>query len=381
MSDAIDGRGTIVLSPRRAAAAVVAFGGIVALVVSLVRWIAWDDAVWRAVLSWRGCDTDAVVEHAVRYATAALAALLVTALALHVRFHGVRPAWAWLVTWLLGLLASKTLKHVFTRDRPSALPDFTTGYSFPSAHVMNGIVAALAVMALAAAFRRRAWWRASAAFAATIMIVGRVLLGRHWASDVLGGIASAVVLVALVPPAVARRPLAASLLLAGLGGAVLAVDHRLGSGGWRLPSPLVGREAALVDVDVGPEMSAPRRGGWSDPGLERPFGSYVWLEGEASLSFDVDADRARAPGARLAVAGRPRKDRGSCAYVDVTLNGRRLGHFVPFVGWREYRFAIPDGILRAGANELAIAARGSRGPARFAVTYVRVAADRSAAAE
>ena len=367
------------VSRRRLGVVVAGLAGFAALVASLDRWVAWDDAVWRMVLVRRGCETDVVVERAVEYATAALAALLAAALALRIRRGGLRAAWPWLVTWLLGLLASKTLKHVFTRDRPSALPDFTNGYSFPSAHVMNGVVAALAVMALATTFRRRAWWRASAASAAAIMVLGRVLLARHWASDVVGGLASAIVLVGLVPPAVARRPLFASLLLAAIGSGVLAFDRRLGPGEWRLRSPLVGHAAALVDVDVGPDMSSPRHGGWRDPGLERPFGSYVWLEGEAGLSFEVAADVARAPSLRLALAGRPRKERGTCAYVDVTLNGRVLGHFVPFVGWREYRFVVPAGALRGGTNELAIAARGSEGSARFAVTYVRIAADRSGA--
>ncbi len=358
--------------------AVAALGGLVALLGSLDRWVACDDAVWRAVLSWRGCGTDVLVERLVGLATTTLAMLLLTALALHGRRFGARAAWSWLATWLLGLLASKMLKHVFTRDRPSALPDLTIGYSFPSAHVMNGLVAAIAVMALTYGFRRRGRWCAAAAVAAATLVVGRILLGRHWTSDVVGGVLSAVVLVGFATPALARRPVLAPLLLAGFGVATLAVDHRLGDRGWQLPSPLVGRRAALLDVDVGPEMSSPRHGNWREAGLERPFGSYVWLEGEAALSFDVGADVASASPLCLALAGRPQKDRRSCTHVVLTLNGRRLGRFVPFVGWREYRVAIPKGVLRVGNNELGLAAQCAGGAGRFGVTYVRVAVDRSA---
>ncbi|MCC6766429.1 MAG: phosphatase PAP2 family protein [Deltaproteobacteria bacterium] len=363
-----------------AALGVVATLGLAALVASLDRWIPLDEAIWRWILLVRGCGADVLVERAVEAATHGLAILLAIVSVLHLRAGGARSAWPWLATWVLGLLASKTLKHVFTRDRPSALPDLTIGYSFPSAHVMNGLLAAVAVAGLAWGFRHRARWCAAAAAAVAIVIAGRVLLGRHWATDVLGGVLAAGILAGFAAPAIARRPVAAPLVLGAVVVAVLGLDARLGESGFRLPSPLVARRAAFVDVDVGPEMTSPRRGAWRAAGLERPFGSYLWLEGEASLMLPVDpGDVAAASATSLVFAARPEKRRGSCLRLDVSLNGRAIAELVPFVGWREYRLPIPAGVLRVGDNELSFVARRPTGAARFAVTYARLAGAPSAA--
>ena len=351
---------------------------LAALVASMNHWVALDDAVWRAVLTARGCGTDRLVERAIGVATATLALLLLAATIGHVAAVGPRSAWPWLATWALGLLVGKAMKHVFTRDRPSALPDLTVGYSFPSAHVMNGMLAMLVVVALARAFRHRSSWVVVATVAVGALVGGRVMLGRHWATDVLGGALAAFALGGLATPAIARRPVAVPLVLAGLASTALALDVRLGSAGIRLPSPLLARHAAVVDVDVGPEMTSPRSGDWREAGLERPFGSYLWLEGSASIVLSVPASRTDLfAAARLALGGRPEKQRGSCMRLDVTLNGRRLARFVPFVGWREYRFAIPPGVLRAGDNELRIDAERDGRSARFGVTYARIASSRS----
>lgn len=354
-----------------AAVAAIALGTLVA---TIDRWVPVDDAIWRWVLLARGCGTDVLVERAVDVATHGLAVLLAIVCVLHLRSGGAGTAWPWLATWLLGLLASKTLKHVFTRDRPSTLPDLTVGYSFPSAHVMNGVLAALAVVALAWCFRCRVRWWLLAAAAVVTLVLGRVLLARHWGTDVLGGVLAALVLAGVGVPAIARRPIAAPLVLGGLVATALAFDARLGDAGLRLPSPLVARRAALVDVDVGPEMTTARSGGWREPGLERPFGSYLWLEGDASLVLPgVGVDLGAKTPAMLVFAARPEKRRGSCLRVDVALNGRRIATVIPFVGWREYRLPIPPGVLRPGDNELAFSARRSEVPARFGVTYARIA--------
>lgn len=352
--------------------------GLVALVASLDHWIALDDAVWRMVLLARGCGTDRIVESAVGAATATLGAMLVLAVALHVRGVGARSAWPWLATWALGLLVSKTMKHAFTRDRPSALPDLTIGYSFPSAHVMNGVLAMAAIVVLVRVLPRRGIWRAVAVTAVGVLVGGRVLLGRHWATDVVGGVLTAVALTGLVTPAIARRPVLVPAVLALVAAGVLAFDARLGESGMRLPSPLVARDAAVVDVDVGPEMQSARAGDWREAGLERPFGSYLWLEGRASIVLNVPAHAVRDDARmQLAFGGRPEKLRGSCVRLDVSLNDRSVARFVPFVGWREYRLDIPLGVLRVGDNVLTIDARRADRSGRFGVTYARIAPDRS----
>ena len=357
-----------------------AFVALVFLVASMPRLVGLDDALWRAVLLARGCGTDRVVERAIGIATATLSVMLGLATVAHVRTVGTRSAWPWLSTWALGLLVSKTLKHAFTRDRPSALPDLTVGYSFPSAHVMNGILAMVAIVVLTRAFRRRGRWRVVAALAVLTLVGGRVMLGRHWGTDVVGGALAAVALASFVPPAVLRRPIAAPLVLATLAAIVLAFDAHLGAGGIRLPSPLLERDDALVDLDVGPETSAVRSGGWRESGIERPFGSYLWLEGTASVVLHVPADAVGVVGPSvLALGARPEKVRSACLSIEVALNDRRLARFVPFVGWREYRLAIPSDALRAGENELRIVATCGDRPGRFGVTYARVASKRLAA--
>ncbi|MCP6335756.1 hypothetical protein NL449_27435, partial [Klebsiella pneumoniae] len=82
---------------------------------------------------------------------------------------------------------------------------------------------------------------------------------------------------------------------------------------------------------------------------------------------------------RLAFGGRPQRSDRSCVGLEVALNGQTIGRFLPFVGWREYRLAVPPRLLRAGRNELTIMAAGRDGPARFGIRYVRVAREASAA--
>lgn len=353
--------------------------GLVGLVAGLDRRIALDDRVWRAVLFARGCGADLVVDRTVEVATLALTLLLVVATLLHVRTHGVRSAFPWVSTALLGLLASKTLKHVLTRERPSMLPDVALGYSFPSAHVMNSVTAMLAVIALTYGFRHHRLWSIVAGVLTATVTAGRVLLGHHWACDAAGGVLAALVLVGMVTPAIVRRPARASLALAAALTIAYTVDRWLGDAGWRLPAPLVGSRVALVDVDVGERIRPQLAGKWLESAEEHPGGSLVWLEGSGTIPFDVPdavvvgARGTRAHGLRLAFGGRTEKDPEACLTIGVDLNGRPLASFVPFNGWREYRLPVPPGLLHAGRNELAISAGAGGAPARFAVAYVRLA--------
>ena len=357
--------------------------GLVALVVSLDHLVTLDDGVWRTVLLMRGCATDAIVDRTVDFATGLMAVLFFVVIAAHVRAHGVRSVWPWVVTCGLGLFTSKTLKHLLTRERPSSLPDVALGYSFPSAHVMNSVAAMLAVIALTHGFRRRNIWCVVAGSLAAAVTAGRVLLGHHWACDAVGGGLAALALVGLVVPAVIRRPAIAPAALALALAGIFSVDHWLGDRGLRLPAPLVGSSAALIDVDVGASLQSRLVGAWREAAEERPGGSLVWLEGSGTVPIDIPEGMAESesgvsggpvvPHLRLAVGGRTEKTLTPCTTVDVDLNGRSLARFVPFSGWREYRLPIPAGLLRVGRNEVAISAATSAGPARVAVTYVRIA--------
>src|SRR5262245_56233600 len=102
---------------------VVALLLLVVLVSSLDRLVGLDEHAWRAILLWRASIPDDLVDKAVELATRALTVLFVVAAGIHVRTRGIASAWPWVAIASLGLLASKTLKHLLTRERPSSLPD------------------------------------------------------------------------------------------------------------------------------------------------------------------------------------------------------------------------------------------------------------------
>jgi membrane-associated phospholipid phosphatase len=338
----------------------VALAGLAALVLSLDHWTVLDDAVWRFVLHTRGCETDGRVDRVVDLVTHVLTAIFVFVAGAHAYRHGARAAWPWVVVSVLGLLTSKTLKHVFTRERPSALPDLALGFSFPSAHVMNSLVALIAVTALTRHARGRAWWRVAAVAITAIVTVGRVALGRHWASDVLGGSLAALALVGLVVPTIRRRPVVGPLVFTIALAVGFAVDRRLGLHGVHLPTPLVGARVATLDVDI----SARDR--------DRTVGRVAWFDGAATIPFDVGADIDVTRPLELAVGGRSKRALASCLSLAFTVNGTEVGRFVAFRGWREYRVMLPPGTMRVGANTFALSAATVDGPVPWALVYVRL---------
>lgn len=338
----------------------VALVGLIGLVASLGHWVPFDDAVWRVVLHARGCATDGRVDRVVDLATHLLTVLFIAAAAVHAYRRGARAAWPWVAISVLGLLTSKTLKHVFTRERPSALPDVAPGFSFPSAHVMNSLVALIAVMALTRFMRGRGWSRAAAVGLTATVIVGRVLLGRHWATDVLGGTLAALALVGLVVPAIRRRPLVGPLVYTIALAVGFVVDRGLGSVGVHLPTPLVGTRVALLDVDV------PARD------RDRSVGRVAWVAGATTIPIDVPADVDVARPLQLAIGGRSERALASCLSLAFAVNGTEVGRFVAFRGWREYRVLVPPGTLRVGANAVTLSAETGDGPVPWALVYVRL---------
>lgn len=355
-------------------AALVALAGELTLFPKLIPL---DAAVWYTLLFWRGCRTDEAVEAAVSGATRGTIALLGVATLLALRRDGFRATWPPLAVCAVGLHVGKAIKNVFTRERPSSLPDLALGYSFPSAHVMNTALAGMAVIVLAAGFRHpRRWWAMSAVLVAVIFS-GRLLFARHWLLDAVGGLLAALALTGLALPWFRRRPLLAPAGLAvTLTLLLLAVLHRPDLR-IRLPSPLSGPGPGTITIDLGARESAPfLRGGWaaSAPGEETPGGSQVWLTGPGMVNVQLPGgslDPLR--GAVLTLTGRPDSTDRRCIRVRLAVNDEALPVFVPFRGWREYRLSVPPGRLRSGANEVRIEVADDRGqPSRFALGYLRL---------
>ncbi|WP_225754993.1 phosphatase PAP2 family protein [Actinotalea sp. Marseille-Q4924] len=156
----------------------------VAVVRAATRLTGADPELHRGLLLWQ----DAFQARWVNLAAAALCVWVWTR-------RGLRGRVLWalatvLLTWGLG----NALKVLVARSRP-ALEDALTrapGYSFPSGHAMNtaatGVVVVLLLWPL---LGRRG--RAAAVGLATVAVVAtaadRVLLGAHYPSDVVAGIA------------------------------------------------------------------------------------------------------------------------------------------------------------------------------------------------
>jgi undecaprenyl-diphosphatase len=318
-----------------------------AMVAGSARLIPLDASVWYVVLHERGCATDRVVERMVVAAGIAMTALFVAALVLHVGRSRWRAGWPPLALIGIGLLASKVLKNVIVRERPSMLPGVALGHSFPSGHVMNTAVVALIVVLLVRESRRLPWWTAAAATCVIATAAGRVLLSHHWLSDTLGAILAATAVVGLAWTQVHRRPLLApATVVAVLAAMLLVVTHArdLAIG---MPSPLVGRSA------------------------ERASEPRIWTEGDVTVPIELATPGDGA--AYVVFAGRPDIDVRCCVSMRVTVNDRPLRPFIAFVGWREYRLRLPRGTLRAGHNQVTLAVRDGHGdPWRFALAYVDV---------
>ena len=99
-------------------------------------------------------------------------------------------------------LAEAGLKELVSRDRPAGdRPVPGRGYSFPSGHPL-ATAASWGMLPLVAALytrRRGLWWAVAIGVwtLATLVAVSRVWLGVHWTSDVIAGLALAVLGVAL----------------------------------------------------------------------------------------------------------------------------------------------------------------------------------------
>lgn len=115
---------------------------------------------------------------------------IVAAIALGLwRWRGAAAGWALVLTALVSNLVSGWLKLSFARVRPDLVPhlDNVAGsLSYPSGHATNAAAVYL-VFALLAPAEWRGRMLALAALLAFLTGLSRIMLGVHFASDVLGG--------------------------------------------------------------------------------------------------------------------------------------------------------------------------------------------------
>ena len=193
--------------PARLYAAVLAVSSavFVALAAAVLFWASADRLDIRAVNWVRRTAPDLLVDvmQAVTYAGSAvfLGPLAVLAGLLLV-WRGRSGAAIFVVAAFAGsLLLSQSLKALFQRGRPELEDPFVqlTTYAFPSGHSFSATATygALAlVLASAVAERRHRVGLLVSAGALIFVIAGsRVILGRHYALDVLAGIAGGIALV------------------------------------------------------------------------------------------------------------------------------------------------------------------------------------------
>ena len=188
-----------------AAALAVSSGVFVALAASVLFWASADRLDVRAVNWVRRTAPDFLVDvmQVVTYAGSAvfLGPLAVLAGLLLIR-RGRPGAAIFVVAAFAGsLLVSQALKALFQRGRPELEDPFVqlTTYAFPSGHSFSAAATygALALVLASGAAERRHRVGLLMIAVALIFVIGasRVVLGRHYALDVLAGIAGGVALV------------------------------------------------------------------------------------------------------------------------------------------------------------------------------------------
>ncbi len=105
------------------------------------------------------------------------------------RWRGGVTGLAMALTSLTSNWASNLLKLYFARPRPQLVPhldDVGASLSYPSGHATNAAVVYL-LLALVLPQQRRTLWLVLAAALALLTGLSRMMLGVHFASDILGG--------------------------------------------------------------------------------------------------------------------------------------------------------------------------------------------------
>ena len=355
---------TLRVSPGTACSHRVAFWALAGAVASMAAmpWLLWaDEIVYRWLQFHRTCATPRQADELQLVVVGLLAVLVVIAMLARGLRHPAELAAA-VTSVAAGAAVGELLKTAFERLRPRALPITTGANSFPSGHVMNTTLIAIAAYVLIRRSTAPRWLRALACTCVVASICGqaaaRVLHGSHWVSDIPGS-----VLVALAwsfgAGVFVRPSLRGRLVVAAVAAVAFAVVYHVPAARLSLPSAV--DDAALrsatvageddstspVDVDASPERQL------TVPGT--PVGT--------ALRIALQARCAEHP-------------RDCCASVSVTVNGWEAPPLTISSAWHDVHLAPPRGVLRNGPNAVTLEVRGDcagRGDcARIGVAFARV---------
>ena len=183
---------TLRVSPGTACSHRVAFWALAGAVASMAAmpWLLWaDEIVYRWLQFHRTCATPQQADGLQLVVVGLLAVLVVIAMLARGLRHPAELAAA-VTSVAAGAAVGELLKTAFERLRPRALPITTGANSFPSGHVMNTTLIAIAAYVLIRRSTAPRWLRALACTCVVASICGqaaaRVLHGSHWVSDIPG---------------------------------------------------------------------------------------------------------------------------------------------------------------------------------------------------
>ncbi len=264
----------------------------------------------------------------------------------------VREIRSILVQLAAGLLLAALVKVFFERARPGDLPWDLAGDSFPSGHVANAVLCVGTSVRLV----RRGDARVGSCLRIVLVAVGlafvaivslsRLVLARHWMTDVVGSLLLGTALLALAPlpdRAANRRLVLATSFAVLVALVAIATGSRI-----RLPSPSTPFSASTTRWQPNDECLGAMEIDYGWTRSARPLNRFTLLAPTYGKQR-VDVHDGRSP--ILKLLARPDVAISSIAEQELELlvDGAVVGTQSLGSGWQVLAFALPA--LTPGAHE------------------------------
>jgi membrane-associated phospholipid phosphatase len=256
----------------------------------------------------------------------------------------VREIGSILVQLAVGLLLAGVVKVVFERARPGDLPWDLAGDSFPSGHVANAVLCVGTSVRLVRRGKDRSgallplvFVTVGLAFVA-IVSVSRLVLARHWMTDVVGSLLLGTALLALAPMperAATRRLLVATPLILLFALVASATGSRI-----RLPSPSTPAGASATGWQANEDCLGAMEIDYAGAPSARASGRFTLLS-PTYAKQRVDVHDGHSP--ILKLLARPHFDVAGIASQELQLlvDGAVVGTQPLGSGWQMLAFALP----------------------------------------